>query len=301
MKIKEFVMDKKKLELTLAVLIVVSLILSLINYLFLLSENQRIAIYVLDFIVVIFLGADFYHRLKASNEGLRFILRHWYEIPAMLPLIIFDIHAVGEGPLRILLLITFFRLIRLYRILTFFADKNFVFLAVFTALNVIFGGIGVYLAESQHQGANINKLKDAFWWATATVTTVGYGDFYPVTLAGRILAAVLMFSGIAIFGLLVHAIAHMLTKSRSTSKNKVQSELLLLGGGSDDDTKTVIKNKIDEIEDLTQQDFDTLLIMIKGLRHTLLEDSKSQHQCSRCSNVNHGKANFCSNCGFDLR
>jgi hypothetical protein len=56
MKIKEFVMDKKKLELTLALLIVVSLILSLINYLFLLSENQRIAIYVLDFIVVIFLG-----------------------------------------------------------------------------------------------------------------------------------------------------------------------------------------------------------------------------------------------------
>ena len=58
-------------------------------------------------------------------------------------------------------------------------------------------------------------------------------------------------------------------KSRSTSKNKVQSGLLLLLlGGGHDDTKTVIKYKIDEIENLTQQDFDTLLIMIKGLRHT---------------------------------
>jgi hypothetical protein len=77
-----------------------------------------------------------------------------------------------------------------------------------------------------------------------------------------------MFSGIAIFGL-VHAIAHCTyAKSRSTSKNKVQSGLLLLLGGGHDDTKTVIKYKIDEIENLTQQDFDTLLIMIKGLRHT---------------------------------
>lgn len=120
----------------------------------------------------------------------------------------------------------------------------------------------MYLAESQHQGANINKLNDAFWWATATVTTVGYGDFYPVTLAGS--AHVLRNS------YLWTSTCHCTyAKSRSTSKNKVQSGLLLLLlGGGHDDTKTVIKYKIDEIENLTQQDFDTLLIMIKGLRHT---------------------------------
>jgi voltage-gated potassium channel len=52
-------------------------------------------------------------------------------------------------------------------------------------LIIIFGGIGVYLAEHHHEGANITKLGDALWWAVVTVATVGYGDYYPVTTVGR--------------------------------------------------------------------------------------------------------------------
>lgn len=57
-------------------------------------------------------------------------------------------------------------------------------------------------AERSAKGSNIASFDDALWWAVVTVTTVGYGDKYPVTPEGRGIATFLMFSGIGITGFL---------------------------------------------------------------------------------------------------
>jgi voltage-gated potassium channel len=64
------------------------------------------------------------------------------------------------------------------------------------------GSLLVLHFESRAPGANIDSGPDAIWWAIVTIATVGYGDLYPVSAAGRITAIVLMLVGIGIFGVL---------------------------------------------------------------------------------------------------
>lgn len=79
---------------------------------------------------------------------------------------------------------------------------SLIILAVFALLIIILGGITVYLVEHGHHGANITRLSDAIWWAVVTLATVVYGDYYQVTIVGRLTAVFMMLSGIGIFVLL---------------------------------------------------------------------------------------------------
>ena len=164
---------------------------------------------------------------------------------------------------------------------------------------VFFGGIGVYLVEHNRPGANITNLGNAFWWAVVTITTVGYGDYTPVTTIGRIIAVVVMFSGIGIVVSLVSLLSQRRlqhTESMLKLKLKIEDRRKLLG----DETKTAIKDEIEGIEKLTEEDFDRLIVMIKDLRRTVLERSKTSYKCSRCGMVYYIKPRFCSDCGLEL-
>jgi ion channel len=116
---------------------------------------------------------------------------------------------------------------------------------------------------------------------------VCYGDYHPVTAVGRIIAVTVMFSGIGIFLLLVGTRSQrrlQQAKLRLKSETEVQARLL------DDETKRAIKNKIDGIEKMTEEDFDTLIIMIKRV----LEESRNICLYSKCVSTHHRKAKFCS-------
>jgi voltage-gated potassium channel len=72
--------------------------------------------------------------------------------------------------------------------------------------------------EAGAPGANITSGGDAIWWGIVTITTVGYGDFYPVTFWGRITAVLVMLSGIGIIGALASILASMLVAPSSTEE-----------------------------------------------------------------------------------
>jgi voltage-gated potassium channel len=82
---------------------------------------------------------------------------------------------------------------------------NWVLLIVLV-LNLIAAAM-VLEFERGNPDANINSYPDALWWAVTTITTVGYGDRFPMSPAGRGVAVVLMIAGIAMFGVITASIA----------------------------------------------------------------------------------------------
>ena len=136
--------------------------------------------------------------------------------------------------------------------------KFLISLLVISILVVGGSGIGIYLIESPHEDAQITNLIDAFWWASATVTTVGYGDVVPVTEPGRIMGIVLMFVGISIIGAFISALGARLVGSRIKKRETIES-----------DTKSLIIKRISEIERLEKHEVDLLINMVKDLHDEL--------------------------------
>jgi len=104
-----------------------------------------------------------------------------------------------------------FRIFRILRALRSFqavyahfrADRArgaFVAVGLMSLTAVLFATIAVYELERNQAGANIHSGSDALWWAFATITTIGYGDYFPVTAAGRVVAVVLVIFGLSFLG-----------------------------------------------------------------------------------------------------
>jgi voltage-gated potassium channel len=79
----------------------------------------------------------------------------------------------------------------------------------------------VLLFEENAKGSNIHNYPQALWWAVVTVTTVGYGDRFPMTEGGRVVAAVIMLVGIGLIGVLTATVASLFIKEHTDENKKV--------------------------------------------------------------------------------
>jgi voltage-gated potassium channel len=81
-----------------------------------------------------------------------------------------------------------------------------------------FASIFILVTERHDPDSNIKNASDALWWAYVTVTTVGYGDRYPVTNAGRIVGVLLLTIGVGLFGVLTGYLATAFLKPKSAQQ-----------------------------------------------------------------------------------
>ena len=87
-----------------------------------------------------------------------------------------------------------------------------------TIIGLVSSCFGVLHFEGQDPNGNITNAADALWWSITTVSTVGYGDLYPITAGGRFCAVILMVLGIGLFATLAGIVADLL-RSFSSSSN----------------------------------------------------------------------------------
>ena len=114
---------------------------------------------------------------------------------------------------------------------------------------------GEYIAGFPNPNATITNLNDAFWWALETITSVAYGEFYPVTVRGKAIATVVMLAAIGLMWTLV-----ALVTSTVISKRIKETPISLV-----DETKTMIKKRIDEVEKLSEDEVEVPITMIRSL------------------------------------
>ncbi len=113
---------------------------------------------------------------------------------------------------------------------------HFVLLA---ATGIVVASAALVLNFEQHaKGSNIHNFADALWWAVVTVTTIGYGDHYPVSAGGRGVAVVLMLVGIGLIGVLTATVASFFIERQSADA---------------DERLDAMQSQLDEIEGLLRQ------------------------------------------------
>ena len=153
---------------------------------------------------------DYVARLLLSRDRTGFVRHHLLDllavaVPALRPLLLLRVVAVLERALEHNL-----------------GSRLTVYVTAVTGLAVGVGSLAVLSAEQRQSHANITDYDTALWWAISTVTTVGYGDFYPVTVQGRLIAAVLMLCGIGLIGVVTASLASYIVDRVSEQEESVE-------------------------------------------------------------------------------
>lgn len=186
------------LILILSTYVLVSLLID--TFIKLPPETSKALNYIDNGICIVFL-VDFVVRFRRAGNKAEFMKWDWIDLIASIPTL--DFMRAG----RLLRLIRLIRLVRAFRSTKHIVEhvfKNriqgtFTTVALIAVLMLLFSSIAILQFETD-PNSNIKTAEDAIWWAYVTITTVGYGDKYPVTPEGRIIAAALMTVGVGLFG-----------------------------------------------------------------------------------------------------
>lgn len=189
-------------QLTVLVLSIVVLLALIADTTLKLPNEVSRLLRTIDTGVCIVLLIDFLIRFRRAPSKLEFMKWGWIDLIASIPTI--ETFRLGRM-VRVLRVLRMLRGIRLvHRLATaLLKDKlkgGFAAASLTVFLLLCFSSISVLICEQHVPGANIKTAEEAVWWSITTITTVGYGDHYPVTTEGRLVAGVLMFSGLGLFG-----------------------------------------------------------------------------------------------------
>jgi voltage-gated potassium channel len=125
-------------------------------------------------------------------------------------------------PLRLLRLVTLLSVLQ-RTAGTAFRGRVVLYVAGASVLLVFVAALAVLDAERSAPGATITTFGDALWWAFVTITTVGYGDFSPITTTGRLIAGALMLGGVALLGIVTATLASWIVERVAAKEEDAQA------------------------------------------------------------------------------
>ena len=115
------------------------------------------------------------------------------------------------------------RALRRIHIATGIVKEEMVLFFIVTGILIFLSGSGIYFFENEAQPELFSSIFDSFWWAVVTLTTVGYGDVYPITLGGRVFTVLVLIIGVGIVTVPAGLVATALTRARKIEEQEFQS------------------------------------------------------------------------------
>lgn len=194
-------------DLSIQVLIVISLVSFSIETLPDLSTSMRRWLRAFEVFTVVVFTAEYLTRLAVAERKASFVFSFWgiVDLMAILPFYVasgVDLRSVRA--FRMLRLIRLFKMLRYRRAADHFRAvfdeiKDELALFSFACVVLIYlSSVGIYYFERVSQPDAFGSVFASMWWAVATLTTVGYGDVYPVTIGGKLFTTLILFVGLSI-------------------------------------------------------------------------------------------------------
>lgn len=192
-----------------------------------LEPKTRQILSVIEIVCVVIFSIEYLLRIYVSDKKRKFIFSFYgiVDFLAILPFYLsLGVDLRSLRALRFLRLFRIFKMMRYNRAIKHFTRaiitaKEEILLFLFVTLILIyFSAVGIYYFENEAQPEHFSSIFDSLWWAIITLTTVGYGDVYPITVGGKVFTFFILMIGLGIVAIPTGIISSALTKSVDTKE-----------------------------------------------------------------------------------
>lgn len=219
-------------ELLIQALILFSLVSFAVETLPDLPPRVMRALEIVEAVTIGIFTVEYLLRVAFARDRLRFVFSPMglVDLLAIVPFYVsLGIDLRSARALRLIRLVRILKLarynaaVRRFQRAIFVAKEEIVLFFFVTALLLYFAAVGIYYFERDAQPEKFASVFHSLWWAVTTLTTVGYGDVYPVTVGGRIFTFVILLIGLGIVSIPTGIVSSALLKARQIEEDEQES------------------------------------------------------------------------------
>lgn len=219
-------------DLFIQALIVASIITFSIETLPDLEDKTKDILFSVETFIVVIFTIEYLLRIYIADKKSGYIFS-FYGIVDFIAIVPFYI-SLGTIDLRTLRILRMLRLFRLFKLVRYnkattrlyrafyIVKEELVLFGIVTLMLLYISSVGIYYFENESQPEQFKSIFHSFWWAVTTLTTVGYGDVYPITIGGRLFTFIILMIGLGLVavpaGLLAAALSKIKTEEDEEDK-----------------------------------------------------------------------------------
>jgi len=186
-----------------------------------LNAGTRELLEVTEIIVAIIFTCEYFLRLYVAERKISYVLSFYGLIDLIAIVPFYLLPGVDLRSLRVFRLLSLFRLMKLFRYnraihqlsrALIIAKEEIVLFSLITLMLLYLSAVGIYYFENEAQPEAFKSVFHSLWWAVATLSTVGYGDMYPITVGGKLFTFVILMLGLSIVAIPAGLLASALSK-----------------------------------------------------------------------------------------